>query len=152
MNSSIFSHKSGKQVIPQHIQDQITKVIASVTAPIQHNGATRIRKEIISGLQNLGWSDMVKLDPSSNISITSVYENIGACVQLGNVGRIYADLLKLQALFLRGSIRAGVIIVPKNSAARILGQNITNSERLIREVEIFSTVLTLPLLIVGFDE
>ena len=73
------------------------------------------------------------------------------CLQTGNVGRIYADLLKLQTLYMKDNIQAGILLIPPQNAAVRLGQNLVNYERLTRELPIFNQVVTMPLVIVGFD-
>ena len=78
-------------------------------------------------------------------------KGIGLCFQTGNVGRIYADLLKLQTLYTKGNITAGIILIPQNQTAKELGSNMANYERLIRELPIFSQVITMPIVVIGFD-
>ena len=73
------------------------------------------------------------------------------CFQTGNVGRIYADLLKLQTLYTRGNITAGIILIPQIKTAKELGSNMASYERLIRELPIFSQVITMPIVVIGFD-
>lgn len=73
------------------------------------------------------------------------------CFQTGNVGRIYADLLKLQTLYVKGNITAGIILIPQIKTAKALGANMANYERLIRELPIFSQVITMPIVVIGFD-
>lgn len=71
-------------------------------------------------------------------------------MQTGNVSRVYADLMKLQTLFVNGRIKAGIIIVATTDCARQYTCNAATYERLVRELEIFSQVITMPLVIVGF--
>ena len=71
--------------------------------------------------------------------------------QTGNMGRVYADILKLQALYTKGNIIAGIILVPQSRTAKALGSNLVNYERLIRELPIFSQVITMPIVVVGFS-
>lgn len=88
---------------------------------------------------------------ASKITITSVKHDTGLCVQTGNMSRMYADLLKLQHMFLRKTIKVGVMVVPSHAAAKKLGDNIINADRLIRELEIFRSVIRMPLVVVSFD-
>lgn len=103
-------------------------------------------------LMRLGWSDKIYLDWSSKINISSMRERVGLCIQTGNVSRTYADLLKLQALFFKDTIDGGIIIVPVGQTARTIGQNIASYERLYRELSIFDKVVTLPLIVIGFEK
>ena len=97
-----------------------------------------------------GWSDEVYVDSSSKISITSIKSCVGLCIQTGNVGRMYADLLKLQTLHLHNSIVAAFYVLPTRDAAHAMGDNIVHFERLIRELIIFKNVINIPIITYGF--
>jgi len=67
------------------------------------------------------------------------------------MARFYADLLKLQAQFLEEKITSAIYILPTRNAAKVMGENIANFERLTAELtNTFSKVITVPLLIYGF--
>lgn len=108
-----------------------------------------IRSHIGGVLASQGWSKEMRISPDSKISITAYRDQIGLCLQTGNVSRIYADLLKLQTLFARKSIVAGVCIVPITSLAVILGSNVVSYERLLGELEIFALTITVPITVIG---
>lgn len=151
MQANIFPYKNGELIITQSIINAITEVIQEIDIPIERYSGPEINKAIMNQLHLFGWSKKVKIDPKSNITITSMYEKIGLCVQTGNTCRIYADLMKLQVLYQRGAILAGIIILADGKIAPQLAQNMASSTRLIRELPIFNTVITLPLIIVSFN-
>jgi hypothetical protein len=64
---------------------------------------------------------------------------------------MYADVLKLQKLYLDDIIRVGVIVLATASAARELGDNIANADRLSAELPIFRKVIHLPLALISFE-
>lgn len=99
-----------------------------------------------------GWSGEYRLDSDSQITITSYQNNIGLCFQTGNVGRVYADLLKLQTLYKRGNIIAGIMILPRKGMSRIFGSNCASYDRLLKELPIFSNVIDIPLVVIGIYE
>lgn len=101
-------------------------------------------------IQN-GWAGEYRLDSDSQITISSYLQGIGLCFQTGNVGRLYADLLKLQTLYVKGKIVAGIIMVPGLEMAKILGCNLANYDRLVRELPLFNQVITMPIVVVGFE-
>lgn len=140
------------KIIPEDIQSQVIEVIKKSENKIRPRLASRIHNEIERKMHTYGWSEKVRLAANSNITITSVLKQVGMCIQTGNVSRIYADLIKIQTLFIRKTIIAGIIILPENDAAKNLGQNIANRQRLERELKIFSAVITVPLMIIGFDD
>lgn len=64
---------------------------------------------------------------------------------------MYADLMKLQTLYLDNSISAAALILPSQPLALVLGDNIAHSLRLERELEIFRKVFHVPALIFGLE-
>jgi hypothetical protein len=72
-------------------------------------------------------------------------------MQTGNMSRMYADLLKLQHMFLSNTIKVGAMIVPSHAAAKNLGDNIANADRLMRELDIFRKVIHMPLVVFAFN-
>lgn len=151
MNVIVYDHRSGLSVVPDDLLHGVTGVINEITPRIKKNTITEIREKIVSGLELLGWSGEYRLDVSSKITITSYQSEIGLCLQTGNVGRIYSDLLKLQTLFTKGNIKAGIIVLPSKSLAVKVASNMANYERLIGELPIFSQVISIPLVIIGFN-
>lgn len=152
MKTEVKSHRNGTSVVPSAMIDEIKAVFAGIIRPIEKYVISEIRNELLSELQRLGWSDKIYLDRISKISITGAKNKIGICVQTGNVSRVYADLLKLQALFLQDEIIGGIIILPKAECGKSYASNAASMERLSRELEIFNQVITMPLAIIGFEE
>ena len=64
---------------------------------------------------------------------------------------MYADLIKLQQMYLNNNISVGVFIMPTAIAARKLGDNLANSDRLESELTIFKKVIHMPLMIISFQ-
>ena len=108
-----------------------------------------VREKIKNELFLLGWSDEVELDANSKITITSINQDYGLCLQTGNMSRFYADLIKLEYLFKRGKINKALFILPSKCAARTLGSNIANFYRLTQELNFFKNVITLPIQVIG---
>ena len=144
MRTQIYEHRSGLKVVPHKIVWDINPVLSKKTV-------TSIKEAMREKLKKEGWTGEYRLDATSRITISSYLKGIGLCFQTGNVGRIYADLLKLQTLYTKGNITAGIILVPQIRTAKELGSNMANYERLIRELPIFSQVITMPIVVIGFD-
>lgn len=151
MDYVTHDHRSGLSVIPEKQLQEVIDVIHGVNPRVRKNTVSEIRDSIISGLDYKGWSGEYRLDTSSKITITSFQNGIGLCIQTGNVSRIYADLLKLQTLYIKGNIKAGIIILPQKELAVRLASNMANYERLLGELSIFSQVISMPLVIIGFN-
>lgn len=144
-------HRHGEMVVTNDIQRDIADAITNSNTKPAKRTSPKIKEEILGHLLGTGWSGEVELDPASRITITSAKNKIGLAFQTGNMGRMYADLLKLQTLYLRETIKAGLFIVPTYSAAQLLGDNVTNFDRLTKELAIFERSITVPILIYGFE-
>ena len=64
---------------------------------------------------------------------------------------MYADLLKLQATYAQKTIDSGILILPVDAYAKLVGDNVASYDRMVRELPIFDRVITMPLVIIGFD-
>ena len=151
MKYSIYDHCGGLETIAQAERTELTNALSNCAVGPALRAAPRIRAAIIGSLIRDGWSNEVAVAVGSQITITSAKSNVGLCLQTGNMSRMYADLLKLQKMFLDGAIKAGVMIVPSAPAARLLGSNVANAERLQRELEIFRKVIHMPLIVLAFE-
>lgn len=151
MRTQIYDHRSGLKVVPHDIVDDVEKIIWDISPTLSRRTVKRLKESIRERLVKKGWTGEYRLDTSSKITISSYLRGIGLCFQTGNVGRIYADLLKLQTLYTKGNISAGIILVPQAKTAKELGSNMANYERLIRELPIFSQVITMPIVVIGFS-
>ena len=115
-------------------------------------GSPKVIKDYFNeNFSNNLWIQGVKLG-TSNLSINYIKENIGICLQIGNVARTYADILKLNYFINREILDVGVLIVPHALESRKLGNNYANFERLKNEFNLFSSILSYPLLILEMSE
>ncbi|MBC16733.1 MAG: hypothetical protein CL942_06745 [Desulfovibrio sp.] len=152
MRSYTFGHRFGEKVVHQEMLNEIYGVIASVTIKPANSQARPIKAAVLGGLKNAGWSDPVALSVHSGITITSIKDEVGLCLQTGgNMARGYADLIKLQTLYQRETISSGIILMPTKIAADALGSNIVNYDRFKREMEIYERTITMPLVIIGWE-
>lgn len=150
MKALLYGYRNGEDVLTSSLINEITDSLAKSDYKIERYSIGRFREELLDELKKRGWSDNLFLDTISKISITSEKKGVGLCLQTGNVSRTYADMLKLQNLFVQGKLRAGVIIVPTSSCAKEYASNSATYERLVRELQIFSQVITMPLVVLGF--
>ena len=152
MRTQLYNYRSGQQIIPEDIRNSVLCSIEGISYTIGKNEVRDFNKDLLDKLHEQGWSDSIPLSVYSKISITSERDRIGLCVQTGNVARIYANLLKLQTMFTDEKIHAGILALPIKECADAFGKNIANYERFLRELTlVFSKVITIPLLIVGFS-
>jgi len=70
-------------------------------------------------------------------------------VQFGNMARWYSDIFKFQTAYSQDLADLGICIVPMTALAARIDSNITNFERVIRELPSAKLSITLPILVVG---
>jgi hypothetical protein len=75
----------------------------------------------------------------------------GLCLQTGNMSRMYADIIKLQTLYLDGAITAAVIVVPSKPVSKMIGNNVAEATRLERELAIFRKAYSVPTLVYSME-
>lgn len=151
MNHSIHSHCAGEEVVASHVKDEIAQSIKKVAIKPARGAAPRIRDAILGNLRSLGWSGQVPVAKGSDITITAMREDVGLCLQTGNMARMYADLIKLQTLYLDDAIKAAILIVPSEPIARVLGSNIAQAKRLERELDIFRKAYHVPTIVYALE-
>lgn len=152
MTTVLYNYRSGKEIIPADIVKSLINIIKELDYSLGKYDIKHFKDDLSDQLKCQGWSDKVALSAKSHITITATLKNIGLCTQTGNMARMYADLMKLQALYLDDKIKAAIFVVPTKTCANSFGGNIANYERLLNELlNIFSKVITVPMLIIGFD-
>jgi hypothetical protein len=151
MKHFTFSHCAGDKTISSANRKIIADAITGVAAKPGPGAASKIRSQLISNLKVSGWSGEVKLAADSDMTITSMKDDIGLCLQTGNMSRMYADLMKLQTLYLNDAIKAAVILVPSQDAAKLLGSNIAQAKRLERELAIFKKAYHVPTIVYALE-
>lgn len=151
MKYSEYNHCDGIRKFSRTLLKEIQSAINDIHVIIEHGAASKIRDEFLNALMVYGWSSELVLSPDSNITITSCKSDVGLCLQTGNMARIYADLLKLQTLYLNGSIKCAAFILPSAPLAKKIGSNIANSDRLERELEIFKKVYNVPTVVFSLE-
>jgi hypothetical protein len=151
VEATFYDHCDGQRRVAAPLRNEIRAAVRKCTVTPVRNAAGALRRDILDRLFEAGWSSEVPIDPTSRISITSIKSRVGLCFQTGNMGRMYADLLKLQTLYLRESIDAGILLLPRKLVADELGSNIANYDRLTAELPIFQRTITTPLLIIGIE-
>ena len=151
MRHFTLSHCAGDKSIPAALRKTVADAIASVAVKAGPGAATRIRGQLLSQLKASGWSGEVSVSASSDMTITSAKDDIGLCMQTGNMSRIFADLMKLQAMYLDDLIKGAVIVLPSQEMARLLGDNIAQAKRLERELAIFKKAYHVPTLVFAME-
>jgi len=147
-----LSHKSAERIITAQLAEQTEAVLTNANLELVRRSSAKVRSELLESLQLKGWSDKVRISAKRGLTLTAKYGKTALCLQTGNMARFYADLLKLQAQFIDGKISSAIYVIPTKAAAKKMGDNLANFERLTEELtDLFSKVITVPLLIYGFE-
>jgi len=148
-----FSYKKGDKIIDEILVEKIEKRLFALNILIDRKTQSTLRATLLQNLYSDGWSEEVRIHPSRGLTITSMLGKTGLCLQTGNMARFYADLLKLQSLYLDQKITGALYILPCKSLAEKMGSNMVNYERLKLELEkVFRKIITIPMLIFGLYE
>lgn len=132
--------------------DKFEKEINSII-PCSHRNIKSFKEQIDSILPALGAAKRIKVDVDSQMYITGIYKKLGICIQFGNVSRFYADLIKLQHLYISGVIVEGLIIsLNKELHSHFSLSNCTSFQRASKEMGIFKTFINSPIMILGVNE
>ena len=151
MKVEVYSHSQGEQRVDPRIKAEVISTLDNLNFPIRKGCADKLRKSILSVLGTHGWSDEFKLDSDSQISLTSSLHDHLLCLQTGNMGRFYADLLKMQYVFSNRHAKAGFYILPSKEAAKKMGSNIAQFDRFTKELNLFKHIITIPILVLGIN-
>lgn len=151
MNFYTISHCAGGERVPSVLRTDVEASIEAVTSKPEAGGAKKIRDDFLTALKSHGWSDEFLVSKASDMTITALKNDVGLCLQTGNMARMYADLIKLQTLYLDGAIGSAIIVVPSQPVAALLGSNIAQASRLERELKIFEKAYNVPTLVYALE-
>jgi hypothetical protein len=151
MKIEVYSHHNGENIVSKEIKDSLLNIIINTQFTIREGCSIELKKVILTQLKNIGWSNDFNLDVNSQISLTSYIDNHILCFQTGNMGRFYADLLKMQYVFQKEKARVAIYIIPSKTASKIMGSNVANFERFTNELQLFREIITVPILVLGIN-
>ena len=151
MRFSIYNHCAGAQAVPKSVQTDLEEVIAAIGVVAEKGAAPRIRDAFLEGIKERGWSGEVPVARGSDMTITSMKQGVGLCLQTGNMARMYADLMKLQTLYLDNAIQSAVFVLPSQPLALRIGDNSAQASRLERELVIFRKAHYVPTVLYALE-
>lgn len=145
-----YFHQEKLSQIDKSIIQNIRDTLQALEWQKRHSSKD-FRDTLLKSLGTFGWSNRVRIDQRSKINITSVLNDVGLCLQTGNMSRFYADLLKLETIYRKEIIQGAIYILPDKDWAKKLGANRANFERLVEELKIFEATVTIPIMIFGIS-
>ena len=144
-------HSAGSEWERRELKDWLTDIFEVPALNIEPRCTPGIRQHVESEFLNEGWALNVSLQQGYGLKVFAEKGDAAFQLQTGNMSRAPYDLLKLQYLFQSNRIEAAAIALPTRDAAKIIGDNLANAERVINELELFDRVITVPILVVAFE-
>lgn len=148
---STLAHCAGDKVLPKEQRKDIENAIKATDVAPNKGAAPKIRTQFLASLKRSGWTNKLTVATGSGMTISASRGAVGLCLQTGNMSRMYADLMKLQTLYLDGAINSAAIVLPSSMVAKSLGSNIAASDRLERELKIFRKAYHVPTIIYALE-
>lgn len=144
-------HQAGEEWAKRDLKEWLTDVFEAPAVKIQPKCTTAIREHVETEFLSEGWAMNVRIDQDLMLKVFAMKDDLAFQLQTGNMSRAPYDLLKMQYLYQSKKIEAAAIAVPTLEAARAMGDNIANAERVHRELKLFNRVITVPILLVAFE-
>ena len=149
-----YQSGAGMRLLNERGYSQLVSSAVAQQQIVPCRGSSRaIKSAIQSRLNSAGWATNVRLEFDRGPSINAFHPaGIALQVQVGNMARAFYDLMKLESAWRLDRIALGVLVLPTSKAARAIGDNIANFERITEEHEVlFRTFVQLPLVVYGFE-
>ena len=112
----------------------------------------RIKKDITKLFSDEGFITDVIIHPAHRLDVNGIKEDICFGAQLGNAARFYADVIKMQYLFIEGVITKAIYVTfTRDFIKKSYSGNNISFERAISEITLFKSIITLPIYFIGID-
>lgn len=134
----------------RELQDWLADVFNAPAIKIREGCTTEIRDYVRKEFEKEGWAIKVKIDQDLGLYVFAIKEDMAFHLQTGNISRAAYDLLKLQHLYHSGRIEAAALALPTKECSVLLGSNVANSDRIIKELELFNRTITVPIEVIAF--
>ena len=134
----------------RELQEWLTDVFEAPAIRMREGCTAEIREHVRSEFEQQGWAINVKIDQDLGLSVFAMKDDIAVHLQTGNISRAAYDLLKLQHLYHSGQVNVSALALPTKECAVAIGSNIANADRITKELELFSRIITVPIMVVAF--
>jgi hypothetical protein len=152
LSEQYYHHNSRATIEP--FSDSIADIIYTINQCPLHfepGASPKIKSFFDTVLNTRGWVNDVRMDQSIQTTVNFVKLDVAFVLQLGNVARIYADVLKLSYLQQKNITGLGILAVACNPESKLLGTNYANFNRVVRELRVYSEILIYPILVLGLS-
>lgn len=147
-----YNHKNGATEWQRRLMhDWLTDIFEAPALKLRRGITSEIRQHVRCEFEKEGWAINVKIDPDYDLSVFAMKNDVAVHLQTGNMSRAPYDLLKLQYLHQTNRIQAAALALPTKDGADLIGSNIAHAERVSSELQLFSHIITVPILLVAFE-
>ena len=147
------SHRQARELLQTLRRDRV--VLSAMDAPtltIGRRATDAIKTHIEDQLKADGWASPVEVSTDADLTLNLIKDKVVVQVQLGNITRAFYDLMKMQAMHQQDRAVCAVLVVPMAEAARKMGSNLAQYERVTKELQaVFFHQITIPVLVVGVE-
>lgn len=144
-------HSAGAAWDRRELKEWLTDVFEAPAISIKPRCTPDIREHVEAEFLSEGWAMKVDIDQRHRLKVFAQKDDLAFQLQTGNMSRAPYDLLKMQYLFQSKRIEAAALALPTKRAAKLIGDNIANAERVIDELQLFDRVITVPILVIAFE-
>ncbi len=146
------SHNNGVTVWQnKELYEWITNIFNAPSIEVGPRSTLNIRQHTKLELEKEGWAFNVRVDAAVELTVFSRRGELVIQLQTGNISRYAYDIIKIQHLYTKNEIEAAALAIPIKDAAKLMGSNIANAERIWNELQVFKRVITAPIMIVAFE-
>jgi len=159
MNIVMKKYNCIDNYLPADLLNKIINTLENLNISARGRSYSTGVKEAI---RNLGFSNNIPISPNVKSKIHGIYNNVGLIVHLGNHFNSGHFLLNLQSMFIDNKIKCGVFVTQTKRQAIIKHQvrnpdtsttgNYVVFERLIEDLDVYSNFLSVPLIIIAFEQ
>lgn len=135
----------------RELDEWLTDIFAVPQLELRRKCTPDIRRHVASEFEGEGWALDVKLDQELGLTVFAMRDDLAFQLQTGNMSRAPYDLLKLQYLYTSQRIQCAALALPTRLGAAAIGDNIANADRLRNELELFSRVISVPIMLIAFE-
>jgi len=147
------SHRSAKQLLDRMgLHAEITRALDAPELSVAPGCSRRVKRHVALELGNKGWASPMMVDATLDLEVNFGKDACLLQVQTGNIARAFYDLMKMQSMFEHQRADCAVLVVPTRRAARIIGGNLAQFERVKEELEAaFYDQIGVPVYLIGFE-
>ena len=129
------------------VSNQLQKILENIKESPAKN-SSGFKKAFRKALDVNGYPSEIKINPNQRITITTMKNNVGICLPLGNIARAFYDLMKLNYYSMIHSGFSAILICPINP-----NDNKAYFSRITEEIEdMYSKFIRFPIRIIGIDQ